>query len=207
MNYPFSRPHFIYGGQVHGPPTSTTPNFNGTYFGQPLHPNFLQPAECSSLSVVEQVPAPIQSDPVKKNIPEAIPVENKLSNHDNGIGYLQLKNWTPVSIEKGGTCHILGYTLDSGRLIYSEKIVFVGDCGSVVFDGKQFLKLRGPICFDTYKIMYPQLNNVSLPERIQSIFSSGLPRSGWHRGIKKLYRFLLSHLKSPNVRTLHFAFD
>ena len=115
----------------------------------------------------------------------------------NDFCYFSLKKWTPISIERDGSCQVCGYTTDHERYIYSGKIQFVDERNNVISDGKQFIKLCGPLCFDAFKLMCPQLEIAALPERISSLFISGFPRKGWRRAMKHLYRFISRHLESP----------
>uniref|UniRef100_A0A5K3FBP0 SANTA domain-containing protein n=1 Tax=Mesocestoides corti TaxID=53468 RepID=A0A5K3FBP0_MESCO len=109
------------------------------------------------------------------------------SNSSSSI--IHLRDWIPVALERHGGCRVAGRHVASGRLVHSGVINFVGDTGHVVSDGKDHFKLSGPISWEFYKLVYPQVRQLKVPQRINEAFSSGFPQN-WRHWMRSLYRFL-----------------
>lgn len=195
-------PHnFNFNGQIY-PPALTTPPFH--FNQQHVVPNTVPPANFSYAGPSTNPP----QEGIQGNSPAVHDQQLEIDDRSCSISkaqqairtpdaahpYIHVRNWTPIAIEASGACHILGYTVNSGCVVYSKKIQSIHKSGQVVYDGKQYFKLCGPLCWETYQFMYSDLTNVALPEKLASAFASGFPERDWRRAVRQLYCFICRHI-------------
>ena len=114
---------------------------------------------------------------------------------------INVRNWIVVDLEENGECRIAGRHEGTGKLISSEKIIFVNDFGNIASDGKRLFKLCGPISWELYKLQYQHIKEVIPSPQLQEAFSSGFPDKDRRSCLQSLYRFLYRLIRQkPNLR-------